>query len=35
MKELSSYLQADFSGELGSMPYSGNVGVRVIHTDLK
>jgi TonB-dependent receptor len=33
-KELSSYLQADFRGELGSMPYSGNVGVRFIHTDL-
>ncbi len=33
-KELSSYLQADFNGELGSMSYSGNVGVRLIHTDL-
>ena len=35
MKELSSYLQADFSGELGGMPYSGNVGVRFIHTNLE
>ncbi len=33
-KELSSYLQADFNGDLGSMKYSGNVGARVIHTDL-
>ena len=29
MKELSSYVQADFSGELGGMRYSGNVGARV------
>jgi len=35
MKELASYLQADFRGELGNMPYSGNVGVRFIHTDLE
>ena len=34
MKELSSYLQADFNGELGGMPYSGNVGARLIHTNL-
>ena len=34
MKELSSYLQADFKGELASMSYSGNVGARLIHTDL-
>ena len=34
MKELSSYLQADFRGGLGSMTYSGNVGARLIHTDL-
>jgi TonB-dependent receptor len=34
MKELSSYLQADFNGDLGSMAYSGNVGARLIHTDL-
>jgi TonB-dependent receptor len=35
MKELSGYLQADFGGKLGSMSYSANVGVRVIHTDLQ
>ena len=35
MKELSSYLQGDFSGHLGGMSYSGNVGVRVIHTNLE
>ena len=35
MKELSSYLQADLSGGLGNMSYSGNVGVRLIHTDLE
>jgi TonB-dependent receptor len=34
VKELSNYLQADVSGQLGGMPYSGNVGVRVIHTSL-
>lgn len=34
MKELSSYLQADFSGEVAGMKYSGNVGARVIHTNL-
>jgi TonB-dependent receptor len=34
MKELSSYLQTDFSGELGSMTYSGNAGARLIHTNL-
>jgi TonB-dependent receptor len=34
MKELSTYLQADISGDLGSMKYSGNVGARLIHTDL-
>ncbi|MHB8478594.1 MAG: TonB-dependent receptor, partial [Steroidobacteraceae bacterium] len=33
-KELSSYVQADFNGELGSMKYSGNVGARLIHTNL-
>jgi TonB-dependent receptor len=35
MKELASYLQADLGGELGGMPYSGNVGVRFIHTNLE
>jgi TonB-dependent receptor len=34
MKELSSYLQADLNGDLGGMSYSGNVGARLIHTDL-
>jgi TonB-dependent receptor len=34
MKELSSYVQADFGGQLGNMRYSGNVGARLIHTDL-
>ncbi|TAL72067.1 MAG: TonB-dependent receptor [Rhodanobacter sp.] len=34
MKESSAYLQADFSGTLGNMPYSGNVGMRVIRTHL-
>jgi len=34
MKETSGYLQTDFNGPLGGMSYSGNVGVRVIHTDL-
>jgi TonB-dependent receptor len=35
LKETSSYLQTDFSGHLGTMAYSGNVGVRLINTDLK
>jgi len=35
MKELASYLQADLGGELGGMPWSGNVGVRFIHTNLE
>jgi TonB-dependent receptor len=34
LKELSGYLQADFNGTLGDMPYSGNLGVRMIHTNL-
>jgi len=34
LKELSGYLQGDFNGTLGDMPYSGNVGVRLIHTNL-
>jgi TonB-dependent receptor len=34
LKELSTYLQADFNGELGGMRYSGNVGTRLIHTNL-
>ncbi|MDQ1120539.1 MULTISPECIES: TonB-dependent receptor [Pseudoxanthomonas] len=34
LHELSSYLQLDFGGDLGQMPYSGNVGVRVVRTGL-
>ncbi|RDS83677.1 TonB-dependent receptor [Dyella monticola] len=34
LKELSGYLQGDFDGTIGDMPYSGNVGVRMIHTNL-
>ncbi len=34
MHELATYLQADFHGQLGSMPFSGNVGARLIHTNL-
>ncbi|WP_426663784.1 TonB-dependent receptor [Rhodanobacter aciditrophus] len=34
LKELTGYLQGDFNGTLGDMPYSGNVGVRVIRTNL-
>lgn len=34
LKELSGYLQADFNGTLWDMPFSGNVGVRMIHTNL-
>jgi TonB-dependent receptor len=34
IKETSAYLQANFDGTLGSMPYSANVGLRVIRTNL-
>jgi TonB-dependent receptor len=34
-KETSAFVQADFQGELGSIPYSGNAGVRAIRTDLR
>jgi len=34
LKELTGYLQGDFNGSIGSMPYSGNVGVHVIRTNL-
>lgn len=34
LKELTGYLQGDFNGDLGSMSYSGNVGVRVIRSNL-
>jgi TonB-dependent receptor len=33
-KELSTYLQTDFTGELRGMPFSGNVGTRFVHTNL-
>ena len=35
LKELSGYLQGDFNGTIGDMPYSGNIGVRMIHTNLE
>ena len=35
LKELSGYVQGDFNGTLGDMPYSGNIGVRMIHTNLQ
>jgi TonB-dependent receptor len=35
LKELSGYLQGDFNGTIGDMPYSGNIGVRMIHTNLQ
>jgi len=35
LRETASYLQADFSGQLGGMSYSGNVGARLIHTNLQ
>ena len=34
MRELSTYLQADFKGSIADMNYSANVGARLIHTDL-
>ena len=34
LKETTGYLQTDFSGSLGTMTYGGNVGVRMIHTNL-
>ncbi|MGO4521012.1 TonB-dependent receptor [Dyella sp. 2RAF44] len=34
LKELSGYLQGDFNGTIWDMPYSGNIGVRLIHTNL-
>jgi TonB-dependent receptor len=34
MKETSGYLQADFANDIGGMSYTGNVGVRLIHTNL-
>lgn len=34
LKELSGYLQGDFNGTMWDMPYAGNIGVRLIHTNL-
>lgn len=34
LKETTGYVQGDFDGNLGNMPYSGNVGVRVVRTNL-
>jgi TonB-dependent receptor len=34
MKETSAYFQADLDGNIASMPYSANVGMRVIRTNL-
>jgi len=34
LKETTGYVQGDFDGMLGDMHYSGNVGVRVIRTNL-
>ncbi|WP_158881361.1 TonB-dependent receptor [Rhodanobacter sp. L36] len=34
LKELTGYLQGDFNGNIGEMPYSGNVGVRIIRSNL-
>jgi len=34
LKETSTYLQTNFKGPLGDMAYAGNVGVRIIRTDL-
>lgn len=34
LKETTAYLQADFAGDAGNVPYSGNVGARFIRTNL-
>ncbi len=34
LKQTSGYLQMDLDGHIGSLPYSANVGVRVIRTNL-
>src|SRR6185437_8447258 len=34
MKESSAYLQLDLDGNIGSMPYAANLGMRVINTNL-
>ena len=35
LRETAGYLQAAFSGDLGSMSYSANVGARLIHSNLQ
>jgi TonB-dependent receptor len=34
LKELAGYLQGDFNGSMWDMTYNGNIGVRLIHTNL-
>ncbi|HEU4856408.1 MAG TPA: TonB-dependent receptor [Rhodanobacteraceae bacterium] len=34
MKQTSGYLQVDLDGHIGSLPYSANVGMRVVRTNL-
>jgi len=34
MKQTSAYLQADLDGSIGDMPYSANVGMRMVRTNL-
>jgi TonB-dependent receptor len=34
LKETTGYLQADFAGDAGSVPYAGNIGARFIRTNL-
>jgi TonB-dependent receptor len=34
MKESSAYLQLDLDGNIGSMPYAANIGMRMINTNL-
>ncbi len=34
LKETTAYLQGDFDGQLDSVPFSGNVGVRLVRTNL-
>jgi TonB-dependent receptor len=35
LRETASYLQGDFTGQLGGMSYSANVGARLIHSNLQ
>ncbi|MGN6329613.1 MAG: TonB-dependent receptor [Rhodanobacter sp.] len=34
LKETSAYLQANFDGNIGDMPYAANIGLRAIRTNL-